>query len=69
VLQFAQCMRENGMRDFPDPGPNDPIIDTNRIPSLAGKDVRSNPGLRAALDKCQKFLAGVVQPEAGSGKS
>ena len=69
VLKFAQCMRDNGVKDFPDPGPDDPIIDSNRIPSLAGKEVRSDPGLRAALDKCHDLLAGVVQPEAGSGKS
>jgi hypothetical protein len=69
VLKFAQCMRDNGVKDFPDPGPDDPIINTNRIPSLAGKDVRSDPGLRAAQDKCQDLLAGVVKPESGSGKS
>ncbi|MCU7724242.1 hypothetical protein ODJ79_10995 [Actinoplanes sp. KI2] len=61
VLKFAACMRDNGVRDFPDPGPADPIIDTNRIPSLAGKDVRSDPVLRAAQDKCGDLVAGIVQ--------
>ena len=28
ALKFAQCMRENGVPDFPDPTPNGPLIDT-----------------------------------------
>jgi hypothetical protein len=61
-LKFAQCMRANGVKDFPDPTPNGPLIDTNRIPSLAGKDPRSDPGLNAAMHKCRDFAAaaGVV---------
>jgi hypothetical protein len=61
-LKFAQCMRDNGVEDFPDPTPNGPLIDTNRIPSLAGKDPRSDPGLNAAMHKCRDFAAaaGVV---------
>ena len=61
-LKFAQCMRDNGVRDFPDPTPNGPLIDTNRIPSLAGKDPRSDPGLNAAMHRCRDFAAaaGVV---------
>jgi hypothetical protein len=56
-LKFAQCMRANGVPDFPDPTPNGPLIDTNRIPSLAGKDPRSDPGLNAAMDRCRDFAA------------
>jgi hypothetical protein len=56
ALKFAQCMRDNGVKDFPDPGPDDPIIDTNRIPSA------NRPGgmsiLDAATGKCEHFLAG-----------
>jgi hypothetical protein len=61
-LKFAQCMRENGVPDFPDPTPNGPLIDTNRIPSLAGKDPRIDPGFNAATHKCSDFAAaaGVV---------
>ena len=61
-LKFAQCMRDNGVKDFPDPIPNGPLIDTNRIPSLAGKDPRSDPGLNASMHKCRDFAAsaGVV---------
>ena len=63
-LKFAQCMRDNGVPDFPDPTPNGPLIDTNRIPSLAGKDPRSDPGLNGAMHKCRNFsaAAGVVAP-------
>ncbi len=61
-LKFAQCMRDNGVSDFPDPTPNGPLIDTNRIPSLAGKDPRSDPALNTAMRKCRDFAtaAGVV---------
>jgi hypothetical protein len=61
-LKFAQCMRDNGVNDFPDPTPNGPLIDTNRVPSLAGKDPRSDPGLNAAMHRCRDFAAaaGVV---------
>jgi hypothetical protein len=49
-LRFAQCIRENGVEDFPDPAPGDPLVDTNRIPSSA------EPGgmsiLNAAMNKC-----------------
>lgn len=63
-LEFAQCMRDNGVPDFPDPTPNGPLIDTNRIPSLAGKDPRSDPALNAAMHTCRNFAgaAGVVGP-------
>jgi hypothetical protein len=56
-LKFAQCMRDKGVPDFPDPAPNRPLIDTNRIPSLAGKDPRSDVGLNAAMHKCRDFAA------------
>jgi hypothetical protein len=62
-LKFARCMRQNGVPDFPDPTPNGPLIDTNRIPSLAGKDPRSDPTFTAATQKCSSFAAaaGVTQ--------
>ena len=34
-LEFARCMRENGVEDFPDPTVDGPLVDTNRIPSSA----------------------------------
>ncbi len=32
-LEFAQCMRDNGVKDFPDPAEGEPLVDTRRIPS------------------------------------
>lgn len=56
-LKFARCMRANGVPDFPDPTPNGPLLDTRRIPSLAGKDPRTDPELQAAMHKCSNFAA------------
>jgi hypothetical protein len=63
ALKFAQCIRENGVKDFPDPTPDGPLIDTGRIPSLAGKDPRSSP-LTAAMRTCRDraAAAGVTGP-------
>jgi hypothetical protein len=64
ALKFAQCIRENGVKDFPDPTPDGPLIDTNRIPSLADKDPRNDPGLSGAMQKCRDLAsaAGVAGP-------
>lgn len=49
-LQFAQCMRENGVPDFPDPADGDPLVDTRRIPS---SDTESGMTiLNAAMHTC-----------------
>ena len=49
-LKFAQCIRDNGVKDFPDPVNGEPLVNTNRIPSS------SQPGgmniLNAAMHKC-----------------
>jgi hypothetical protein len=60
ALKFAQCVRENGVKDFPDPTEDGPLIDTSRIPSVerAGVPPRSNPVFNAALQKCRDFSAG-----------
>ena len=55
ALKFAQCMRDNGVKDFPDPGPDDPLIDTKRIPSTATSDGMSI--LHAAMQKCRGLAA------------
>jgi hypothetical protein len=55
ALKFAQCIRANGVSDFPDPIPNGPLVDTNRIPSS------NSPGgmsiLNAAMQKCHDSAA------------
>ena len=54
-LKFAQCVRDNGVKDFPDPDPNGPLVDTNRIPSAARSGGMSI--LHAAMNKCRGFAA------------
>jgi hypothetical protein len=56
ALKFAQCMRENGVPDFPDPTPGGALIDTTRIRSAAGRGARDIPGFQAATDKCHTAL-------------
>jgi hypothetical protein len=54
-LRFAQCIRENGVKDFPDPANGQPVVDTYRIPSSntsAGMTI-----LNAAMHKCGSVLA------------
>ena len=35
ALEFAQCIRENGVKDFPDPANGEPLVDTNSHPIVA----------------------------------
>jgi hypothetical protein len=53
-LRFAQCVRDHGVKDFPDPVNGEPLIDTTKIPSS------NKPGgmtiLNAATHKCGSIL-------------
>jgi hypothetical protein len=54
-LEFAQCMRDNGVEDFPDPAKGDPLVDTRRIPSAVedgGMDI-----INAAMQTCSDLAA------------
>ncbi len=55
ALKFAQCVRDNGVPDFPDPAPDAPLVDTNRIPSTSRNGGMSI--LHAAMEKCRGFAA------------
>jgi hypothetical protein len=55
ALKFAQCIRENGVSDFPDPVNGQSLVDTNRIPSAATSSGMSI--LNAALQKCSGAAA------------
>jgi hypothetical protein len=60
-LRFAQCIRENGVKDFPDPVNGEPLVNTYKIPSSnkpGGMDI-----LNAAMRKC-----GSVLKEAAGGQ-
>lgn len=54
-LKFARCMRENGVKDFPDPINGEPLVDTNRIPSSATSGGMTI--LNAAMQTCRDLLA------------
>jgi len=53
-LKFAQCIRDHGVKDFPDPVNGEPVINTYKIPSS------NRPGgmtiLNAAIEKCRAPL-------------
>lgn len=55
ALQFARCVRADGVPDFPDPTPNGPLIDTTRIPSAATASGMS--ALHAAMQHCSSYAA------------
>jgi hypothetical protein len=67
ALKFAQCMRTKGVPDFPDPTPDGPLIDTNRIPSAAGRGARSIPGLQAAAHTCTAIYSGELGLQSHAG--
>jgi len=63
--EFAQCMRDNGIPDFPDPGPDgqvtDPNFDRGKLLSDAGKkafaacrDLAPNGGEQRQLDAAEQ---------------
>jgi hypothetical protein len=54
-LEFAQCMRDNGVEDFPDPTRDSPLVDTRRIPSSATDDGMAI--LNAAMRTCGDIAA------------
>jgi hypothetical protein len=49
-LEFAQCIRDNGVKDFPDPAEDEPLVDTRRIPSAATEGGMTI--LNAAMQTC-----------------
>ncbi len=55
-LHFAQCIRDNGVTDFPDPATDAPLVDTNRIPSASTEAGMS--ALNAAMQKCGDVYSG-----------
>lgn len=58
ALAFAQCIREHGVKDFPDPVDGEPLVDTRKIPSTdaeGGMDV-----LNAAMKTCADFASKAI---------
>ncbi len=56
LVKFAQCMRENGVPDFPDPGAD------GKFPRDAEQKAHNDPQFQAASEKCRKDL-----PQHGGG--
>jgi hypothetical protein len=53
-LRFAECIRKNGVKDFPDPANGQPLVDTTHIPSANAPGGMSI--LNAAMQKCRSIL-------------
>lgn len=54
-LKYAKCMREHGIKDFPDPKPDGSL----QIQSKPGSDLDpNNPLYKKANDACKSFLPG-----------
>jgi len=52
MLEFARCMRENGVDDYPDPDPNSGV-------QIFGPDSKldpNDPKVKAALESCKAIL-------------
>jgi hypothetical protein len=58
TLKFAQCIRDHGVKDFPDPVNGEPAINTYKIPSSNSED-----GMRildAAINACKDATRGAI---------
>jgi hypothetical protein len=59
---YAKCMRENGVPKYPDPDANGRVdLDSSKL----GVDP-NGPVMKAAEDKCQKYLGGGGSNERGT---
>ena len=62
ALQYSKCMRDHGIKDFPDPNPQGGI----QISMSPGSDLDPNSPLFKAADKaCARFRGGKGGPGAG----
>jgi hypothetical protein len=62
VAQFAQCMRQNGVTNFPDPQNGHFVM---------GGGIQSNPHFQSAIQACQHYLgaSGIGSGSNGGTKS
>jgi hypothetical protein len=56
ALRFAQCIRDNGVKDFPDPVNGEPLVNTYKIPS--SNTPNGMAVLNAAMHKCGSGFKG-----------
>jgi hypothetical protein len=59
TLRFAQCVRDHGVKDFPDPVNGEPVINTYKIPSS------NKPGGMTILNAATQACGGIVKSSAG----
>ncbi|BBX89970.1 hypothetical protein H5U98_01935 [Mycolicibacterium boenickei] len=66
ALKFAQCVRDHGVPDFPDPASaRDPLIDTSKM--RGDVSASSIPELKPAVEACHSFISAALPPE-GTGR-
>lgn len=59
ALAFAQCVRDHGVGDFPDPAKGEPLVNTYTIPS---SDTEAGmAALNAATDACDDLIADLLR--------
>jgi len=63
ALKFAQCMRDHGVKDFPDPANGEPLVDTTKIPSLGNRSPRTDPVFAPAMAKCRVALEAALRDQ------
>ena len=51
AVQFAQCVRDDGVKEFPDPTADGPLIDASRISAVVGRGARRIAGFQAAAGR------------------
>ena len=59
-LDFARCIRDNGVEDFPDPAEDAPLVNTNVIPSAATEEGMTV--LNAAMETCGDLAEEAIGP-------
>jgi hypothetical protein len=67
ALEFAECMRDNGVPDFPDPASGrDPLIDTTKMRGDVGAQLI--PELKPAQEACRDFFTAALPGPLGTGQ-
>ncbi|WP_166908173.1 hypothetical protein [Mycobacterium sp. DL440] len=66
ALRFAQCVRDHGVPDFPDPSSaRDPLIDTSKM--RGDVSAGSIPELKPAVEACHNLFTAAL-PAPGTGR-
>jgi hypothetical protein len=67
ALEFARCVRDNGVPDFPDPATaRDPLIDTSKM--RGDVSASSIPELRPAVQACHDLFTAALPGPLGAGR-